>query len=87
MTAIDRCEGETDVAKLPGEGRDEAAEARNRGNDEERRPQARLPWIGALGDPRLGPMLVFNERGNLVPLFTAVDLVRGCRSFWQRTQG
>jgi hypothetical protein len=46
----------------------------------------RLPWIGALSNPRLGPMLVLNESGYLVPLCTAGDLLRGCRSFWHRSQ-
>lgn len=46
----------------------------------------RLPWIGALSNPRLGPMLVVNESGYLVPLCTAGDLLRGCRSFWHRSQ-
>ena len=46
-----------------------------------------LPWIGALSNPRLGPMLVLNNTGGLVPLFTAGDLVRGCRYLWRREQG
>lgn len=87
MTAIDGCELKARAAKHADERRLDAAGGPNCEDGEERRLEARLPWIGALGDPRLGPMLVFNERGNLVPLCTAVDLVRGCRSFWQRTQG
>jgi hypothetical protein len=46
---------------------------------------APLPWIGALPNPRLGPMVVVNDGGYFVPVFTAVDLVRGCRYFWRRT--
>jgi hypothetical protein len=46
---------------------------------------APLPWIGALPNPRLGPMVVINDGGYFVPVFTAVDLVRGCRYFWRRT--
>lgn len=46
---------------------------------------ARLPWIGALPNPRLGPMVVINDGGYFVPIFTAADLVRGCRYFWRRT--
>lgn len=45
-----------------------------------------LPWIGALRNPRLGPMLVVNENGYLVPLCTASELLRGCRYFWHRSQ-
>ena len=52
---------------------------------EERRHHLLLPWIGALPNPRLGPMVVVNDGGYFVPLFTAVDLVRGCRYFWRRT--
>ena len=44
-----------------------------------------LPWIGALPNPRLGPMVVVNDGGYLVPLCTVGDLVRGCRYFWRRT--
>ena len=33
-----------------------------------------LPWIGALENPHLGPMVVLNESGYLVPLETAGDL-------------
>ncbi|HLN87787.1 MAG TPA: hypothetical protein VK200_15020 [Candidatus Limnocylindrales bacterium] len=52
---------------------------------DEDRVHAKLPWIGALPNPRLGPMVVINDGGYFVPLFTAVDLVRGCRYFWRRT--
>ena len=53
---------------------------------EERVPRSRLPWIGALENPRLGPMVVLNESGYLVPLLTAGDLLRGCKYFWHRSQ-
>lgn len=46
----------------------------------------RLPWIGELRNARLGPMLVVNESGYLVPLCTASELLRGCRYFWHRSQ-
>ena len=42
-----------------------------------------LPWIGTLGNPRVGPMLVINGSGYLVPLCTAGNLLRGCRKFWR----
>jgi hypothetical protein len=42
-----------------------------------------LPWIGALGNPRVGSMLVINGSGYLVPLCTAGDLLRGCKKFWR----
>jgi hypothetical protein len=46
-----------------------------------------LPWIGALENPHLGPMVVLNESGYLVPLLTAGDLLRGCKYYWHRSQG
>ena len=52
---------------------------------EERALRSRLPWIGALENPRLGPMVVLNESGYLVPLLTAGDLLRGCKYFWHRS--
>ena len=42
-----------------------------------------LPWIGALRNPRVGPMLVINRSGYLVPLCTAGDLLRSCKIFWR----
>lgn len=45
-----------------------------------------LPWIGALRNPRVGPMVVLNDSGYLIPLCTAGDLLRGCRYFWRSTQ-
>ncbi|MGZ8466491.1 MAG: hypothetical protein ACXWXT_13175 [Candidatus Binatia bacterium] len=41
-----------------------------------------LPWIGALPNPRIGPMVVLNDSGYLVPLWTAGELLRGCKYFW-----
>jgi hypothetical protein len=52
---------------------------------EEVAPRPRLPWIGALENPRLGPMVVLNESGYLVPLLTAGDLLCGCKYFWHRS--
>lgn len=46
----------------------------------------RLPWIGALPNPRIGPMVVINDAGYLVPLGSAGDLLRGCRYFWREYQ-
>ena len=54
---------------------------------EELRDHAPLPWIGALANPRLGPMVVLNDSGYFVPLFTSGDLVRGCRHLWRRGRG
>ena len=44
---------------------------------------APLPWIGALPNPRLGPMVVIDESGYLVPICTAGDLLRGFRMLWR----
>jgi hypothetical protein len=44
---------------------------------------APLPWIGALRNPHLGPMVVVDESGYLVPLYTAGNLLRGFRSWWR----
>ena len=52
----------------------------------ERVYRPRLPWIGALENPHVGPMVVLNEHGYLVPLLTAGDLLRGCKYFWHRWQ-
>jgi hypothetical protein len=46
----------------------------------------RLPWIGALRNPRVGPMLVLDESGSFIPLCTASELLRACRYFWHRSQ-
>lgn len=48
--------------------------------------RARMPWIGALPNPILGPMVVLNESGYLVPLLTSGDLLRGCKYFWRESQ-
>ncbi|MGZ8497070.1 MAG: hypothetical protein ACXW5W_01560 [Candidatus Binatia bacterium] len=45
-------------------------------------PRHSLPWIGDLANPRLGPLVVLNDSGYLVPLWTAGDLLRGCKYFW-----
>ena len=50
------------------------------------RAHAPFPWIGALPNPRLGPMVVVNDGGYLVPLCTVGDQLRGCRYLWRRTQ-
>jgi len=71
---VDERHGETAKAPIIGDER-----------FEEHRPDGPLPWIGALPNPRLGPMLVVNDGGYLVPICTAGDLLRGCRFFWRRT--
>ena len=43
----------------------------------------RIPWIGSLRNPRVGPMVVLDDSGYLVPLCTAGDLLRGFKSLWQ----
>ena len=42
-----------------------------------------IPWIGALANPRIGPMVAINDDGYLVPLWTAGDLLRVCKYFWR----
>jgi hypothetical protein len=57
------------------------------GNGVENSPaHGTLPWIGALPNPRIGPMVVINDGGYLVPLCTAGDLLRGCRNFWRASR-
>jgi hypothetical protein len=48
--------------------------------------QSRLPWIGTLPNPRLGPIVVINDNGYLVPLWTAGELLRGCKYFWRASR-
>lgn len=43
----------------------------------------RIPWIGGLRNPHIGPMVVLDDSGYLVPLCTAGDLLRGFRSLWR----
>jgi len=45
-----------------------------------------LPWIGTLANPHLGPMVVIGDGGYLVPLWTARELLRGCKYYWHRAQ-
>lgn len=45
-----------------------------------------LPWIGALPNPRIGPTVVINDSGYLVPLCTAGDLLRGGKYYWRASQ-
>jgi len=47
--------------------------------------RARLTWIGALANPHLGLMVVVGDGGYLVPLWTAGELLRGCKYFWHRS--
>lgn len=48
--------------------------------------RAPLPWIGELANPHLGPMVVVGAGGYLVPLWTAAELLRGCKYYWHRSQ-
>jgi len=50
------------------------------------RVRAPIPWIGELANPHLGPMVVVGSGGYLVPLWTAGELLRGCKYFWHRSQ-
>ena len=45
-----------------------------------------LTWIGTLANPHLGPMVVVGDGGYLVPLWTAGELLRGCKYYWHRSQ-
>lgn len=75
---------EEEELNFGGESMAEAPLAVN--SAEEAAPRPRLPWIGALENPHLGPMVVINDSGYLVPLLTAGDLLRGCKYFWHRSQ-
>jgi hypothetical protein len=44
-----------------------------------------LPWIGAFSNPHVGPMVVVNETGYLVPLLTAGDLLHLCKYYWRQS--
>ena len=78
-TEVEEC-----VLKYGGDAREEEPLAERLA--EELAPRPRLTWIGALENPRLGPMVVLNESGYLVPLLTAGDLLRDCRYYWHRSQ-
>ena len=54
-----------------------------RGHGEVAPAAERIPWIGGLRNPRIGPMVVLDDSGFLVPLCTAGDLLRGFRSLWR----
>jgi hypothetical protein len=69
----------SDAGRLEGSAIDSGYEAGERSH-------GMLPWIGALSNPRLGPMLVINDSGYLVPLCTAGDLLRGCKYFWRNSR-
>ena len=88
-TTIDDGGLASETEELADERRAEAAAESITGDErsEEHRRHAPLLWIGALSNPRLGPMLVLNDAGYFVPLFTAGDLVRGCRNLWRRERG
>jgi hypothetical protein len=48
--------------------------------------RASILWIGTMRNPRVGPLVVLDDTGYLVPLCTAGDLLRGCRYFWRTSQ-
>jgi len=74
---------EIEIVEIENECHAEAAEpsAIVGAHSKEPTTHGRLPRIGALPNPRIGPMAVINDGGYLVPLWTAGDLLRGCRYF------
>jgi len=85
MATIDGCELKTATAETADECPAEVAveSTRTGAHAEERPGHGRLPWIGTLPNPGVGPMVVRNDSGYWVPLCTAGDLLRGCRYFWR----
>lgn len=87
MDRLDGHEGafaeKTDDRECTGEVEDEAVAQRD-STSRVFNSQPPLPWIGSLPNPHVGPIVVLNENGHLVPVFTASDLLRSCRYFWQR---
>jgi hypothetical protein len=85
MTAIVDCKeidiatGATERDEDPGRVEESTVDTDKRRNESN---YGSLPWIGALTNPQVGPMVVLNDSGYLIPLCTASDLLRGCRYFW-----
>ena len=75
------------IENVPHDGVNETEYAIEAGDESNRTsPRWPLPWIGALPNHYVGPMVVLNDGGSLVPLFTAGDLLRGCKYYWHRSQ-
>ena len=75
------------IENVPDDGVNETEYAIEAGDELNRTsPRRPLPWIGALPNHYVGPMVVLNDGGSLVPLFTAGDLLRGCKYYWHRSQ-
>jgi hypothetical protein len=71
MTAtMDDYDREIELEETENECHAEAAEesAIVDAHSEEPTSHGTLPWIGALPNPRIGPMVVINDGGYLVPL-------------------
>ncbi len=86
MTAtLDECDGRREIEEIENECYGEVGEesATDGERSVEKTSHGTLPWIGALPNPLVGPMLVINGSGYLVPLCTAGDLLRGCKKFWR----
>ena len=71
--------GATERDEIPGLVEETAIDNGKRQNESS---FGSLPWIGALPNPQVGPMVVLNDNGYLISLCTASDLLRGCRYFW-----
>jgi hypothetical protein len=78
------CTSETRASEF---GAETTTEAVLTGDRAEAAP-VRVPliWIGMLANPHLGPMVVVGDGGYLVPVWTAGELLRGCKYFWHRLQ-
>ena len=87
MTAVaDGHEVDNEYGVAEGEANPLAENAAPDDLPERHAPRRVLPWIGTLPNPHLVPMVVLNESGYLVPLWTANDLLRGCKYFWHAAQ-
>jgi len=87
MTAVtDRHELDTEYGFAEGEANPLEEKAAPDDLPERHAPRRVLPWFGTLANPHLVPMVVLNDNGYLVPLWTASDLLRGCKYFWHASQ-
>ncbi|HEX6768062.1 MAG TPA: hypothetical protein VF208_01825 [Candidatus Binatia bacterium] len=85
------CDGETleytSETRAIETGAEASAEAVLAGNCAEAAPvRVSLTWIGTLANPHLGPMVVVGDGGYLVPVWTAGELLRGCKYVLHRSQ-